>query len=84
MRPSRRAAISAYWMWSRPCVVARKLSPRPPTRRRAARAHRQKGADHVLGVEAELGPNPPPMSGATSRSFWSGRPRHAPRDRAWT
>src|SRR5262249_37466964 len=67
--PSRPAASSAYWIWSRPWVVARKLSPRPSFQaqgrpvRVASSAHSTSPANNPT-----LLPTPPPMSGASSRS----------------
>ena len=75
MLPSRSAAMSMYWIWSRPWCALISDSLRVsvhltglPSRRATRRVMTSSG------VTCSLPPKPPPTSGAITRSLCSGMP----------
>ena len=78
--PSRLAAISTSQVWARPWVVALRSSLRSPihfTGRPSLTAATQ--ARTSSEYTRSLEPNPPPTSGAITRTFCSGMPTMIPR-----
>ena len=78
MVPSREPPSSTCWTWARPWPMASMFSVRvSPQRIGRPRWRASHGSSASSGLAPIFAPNPPPTSGATTRTWFGFEPEHA-------